>query len=101
MVGCRSASRSTLATIITQFLQIAADAGRSPLSLEVTVDAMISMAPEPLGADRPSFAGSEDQIRTDIEAIKTLGANEIFFIAFPDGPIRALVSAMERFRSLV
>ncbi|HEX9263177.1 MAG TPA: LLM class F420-dependent oxidoreductase [Candidatus Binatia bacterium] len=85
--------------MIAQLRQLAKDAGRDPQSLEVIVGANISIAPQSLGADRPIFAGSLDQVKKDIDDVKKLGANEIFFMIFPDGPIRDLVSAIERYRS--
>jgi hypothetical protein len=40
------------------------------------------------GADRSIFAGSLDQVKKDIDDVKKLDANEIFFMIFPDGPMR-------------
>ena len=51
-----------------------------------------------LGLDRPLFAGSEEQVMNDIQAVKKLGADEIFFIIFSEGEIKDLLAAMERFR---
>ncbi|HEY7219406.1 MAG TPA: LLM class F420-dependent oxidoreductase [Candidatus Binatia bacterium] len=90
-----------MAAMITQLRQLASDAGRDPRSLEVIVGANISITPKAVGADRPTFAGSEDQIRNDIEAVKQLSAGEIFFIAFPEGGIKDLAATMERYRSFV
>jgi hypothetical protein len=36
-----------------------------------------------LGLDRPLFAGSEEQVMNDIQAVKKLGADEIFSSYFP------------------
>jgi len=41
-----------------------------------------------VGADRSIFAGSLDQVKKDIDDVKKLDANEIFFMIFSDGPIR-------------
>jgi alkanesulfonate monooxygenase SsuD/methylene tetrahydromethanopterin reductase-like flavin-dependent oxidoreductase (luciferase family) len=54
-----------------------------------------------VGADRSIFAGSLDQVKKDIDDVKKLDANEIFFMIFSDGPIEDLVAVMERYRSLV
>lgn len=51
-----------------------------------------------LGLDRPLFAGSEEQVMNDIQAVKKLGADEIFFIIFSEGEIKDLLAAMERSR---
>ena len=44
------------------------------------------------------FVGSLDQVKKDIEDVKKLGADEIFFMIFPDGPIEDLIATMERYR---
>jgi len=72
------------AAMITQLRQFAKDAGRDPQSLEVIVGANLSILPHSLGPDRPLFAGSEEQVMNDIQAVKKLGASEIFFIMFPN-----------------
>ena len=87
-----------MTAMIAQLRQLAKDAGRDPLSLEVIVGANISIAPQALGADRPIFVGSLDQVKKDIEDVKKLGADEIFFMIFPDGPIEDLIATMERYR---
>jgi probable F420-dependent oxidoreductase len=88
-----------MTAMIAQLRQMAKDVGRDPQSLEVIVGANISTAPQSLGADRPIFAGSFDQIKKDIGDVKKLGAKEIFFMIFPDGAIKDLIAAMERYRS--
>ena len=87
-----------MTAMIAQLRQLAKDAGRDPLALEVIVGANISIAPQALGADRPIFVGSLDQVKKDIEDVKKLGADEIFFMIFPDGPIEDLIATMERYR---
>ena len=68
--------------MITQLRQFAKDAARDPQSVEVIVGADLSILPDSLGLDRPLFAGSEEQVMNDIQAVKKLGADEIFFIIF-------------------
>jgi probable F420-dependent oxidoreductase len=87
-----------MTAMIAQLRQLAKDAGRDPLALEVIVGANISIAPQALGADRPIFAGSLDQVKKDIDDVKKLGADEIFFMIFPNGPIKDLIAVMERHR---
>jgi hypothetical protein len=52
-----------------------------------------------LGPDRPLFAASEEQVMNDIQAVKKLGASEIFFIMLPERGIKDLLAAMERSRN--
>ena len=80
---------------------MAKDAGRDPQSLEIVVGANISLRSAPLGADRAIFTGSLNQVKNDIDAVKKLGASEIFFMIFPEGSIEDLIAAMERFRNFV
>jgi alkanesulfonate monooxygenase SsuD/methylene tetrahydromethanopterin reductase-like flavin-dependent oxidoreductase (luciferase family) len=90
-----------MAAMIAQLRQFAKDAGRDPQSLEVIVGANISLSEKPLGADRAIFTGSEDQVKNDIEAVKKLGADEIFFVIFQEESIKDLLATMEKFRSFV
>ena len=84
--------------MITQLRQFVKDAARDPQSVEVIVGADLSILPDSLGLDRPLFAGSEEQVMNDIQALKKLGADEIFFIIFSEGEIKDLLAAMERSR---
>ena len=59
-----------MTAMIEQLRQLAKDAGRDPLSLEVIVSATISIAPQALGADRPIFAGSLDQVKKTLTMSK-------------------------------
>jgi probable F420-dependent oxidoreductase len=59
--------------------QSAAEAGRDPGSLKLTVIAHPEFHAAPLGDDRPIFAGSAEQIESDIAATRRLGADETIF----------------------
>jgi hypothetical protein len=67
----------------------------------VIVGANIDISEKSLGADRAIFTGSEDQVKNDIEAVKKLGADEIFFVIFREESIKDLVATMEKFRGFV
>ncbi len=54
-------------------------AGKDPTAFEIVVRANLAVTPSPLGQDRGMFSGTLDQITDDIGAIKTFGANELFF----------------------
>jgi probable F420-dependent oxidoreductase len=56
-------------------------AGRDPASVEVVVRANLSITQEPLGKERGIFSGVREEIKADIKAVRTLGANELFFDA--------------------
>ena len=89
-----------MAAMITELRRMAKEAGRDPQSLEVVVGANMAVKAKPLGADRAIFTGSIEQIKSDIDATRQLGADEIFFIIFAEGPMRDLLADMERFRRL-
>jgi probable F420-dependent oxidoreductase len=56
-------------------------AGRDPGKLELVVRANVWITSEPQGNDRWIFAGAPAQITADIEAVRALGASELFFDA--------------------
>jgi probable F420-dependent oxidoreductase len=79
--------------------QGAAEAGRDPSSLKLIVIGHAEFHQEPLGDDRPIFAGSAEQIEADIVATRRLGADELIFNALfsPDiGSTEDLLSRMEQ-----
>ncbi len=93
-----------MAQMMTQLREMAKEAGRDPSALELIVRANLHVTREPLGADRWIFSGSLDQIKTDIDRVRALGANEIFFdpTFSPDGQSAdAFLACMERVRHLV
>jgi hypothetical protein len=45
------------------------------------VRANLSITQEPLGKERGIFSGAPEEIKADIKAVRTLGANELFFDA--------------------
>ncbi len=56
-------------------------AGRDPASVELVVRANLSITQQSLGKERWIFSGTLEEIKADIAAVRTLGANEIFFDA--------------------
>jgi probable F420-dependent oxidoreductase len=93
-----------MAQMIGQLREMAKAAGRNPAELEVIVRGNIIITAQPLGKDRWIFTGSPEQIKTDIDQVRALGANEVFFDpAFsPDGESeKAILACMERMRRLV
>ncbi len=93
-----------MAQMITQLREMAKAAGRNPADLEVIVRGNIVITTQPLGKDRWIFTGSLEQIKADIDQVRALGANEVFFdpTFSPEGETaNAILACMERMRKLV
>lgn len=93
-----------MAQMIGQLRDMAKSAGRDPATVEVLVRANLLITPQSLGADRWPFTGSVDQIKADIDQVKALDVNELFFdpIFSPDGETGdKFLACMERMRKLV
>ena len=92
-----------MAKMMAQLREMAAAAGRDPAAMEVVVRANIYVTPRPLGADRWIFSGSLDQVKADIDAVRALGVQEVFFdpTFSPDGETADLfLACMARIRKL-
>jgi len=78
-------------------------AGRDPARLEVIVRANLPIVAKPLGADRPIFCGTMDQIGEDALRVRQMGAAELFFDPTFSGDMTAdgYLGLMERLRKLV
>ena len=78
-------------------------AGRDPARLEVIVRANVAIVPKPLGADRPIFCGTMDQIGEDALRVRQMGAAELFFDPTVSGDMTAerYLDLMERLRKLI
>ena len=59
--------------------QTARDAGRNPNDLNIIVRAVLNVTDEPLGSDRAIFNGTLSEIKTDIEAVRDMGTEELVF----------------------
>jgi alkanesulfonate monooxygenase SsuD/methylene tetrahydromethanopterin reductase-like flavin-dependent oxidoreductase (luciferase family) len=58
---------------------MAQQAGRNPDELEIVVRANLMVTDSPMGDERFAFAGSKDEIKSDIEACREMGALEVGF----------------------
>ncbi|MCH7811337.1 MAG: TIGR03619 family F420-dependent LLM class oxidoreductase [Chloroflexi bacterium] len=58
---------------------MAQQAGRDPAELKLIVRANLYMSQQPAGEGRYIFAGSPDEIKADIAAVRELGAEEVLF----------------------
>ena len=61
--------------------EIARAAGRDSAALEMVVRANLFITPQPVADDRWIFSGTLAQIKADVDAVRALGASEIFFDA--------------------
>lgn len=57
--------------------QAAAEAGRDPAALSLVVRANVKHTPRALGADRPTYHGSVEQIAEDVRGAFALGAHQV------------------------
>jgi probable F420-dependent oxidoreductase len=56
---------------------MAAGYHRDPDELELVVRANVKLSPTPLGADRPSYWGTVEQVAEDLDATRAAGAHEV------------------------
>ncbi len=95
---------SQMAAMIDQLKGMARSVGRDPASLEVIVRANLYLAADNLGEDRWIFAGSLDQIKADIAAMRALRVSELFFDPlFSPGmtTLTSFLACMKQMRALV
>ena len=82
---------------------MAQQAGRNPDDLDMIVRANLMVTDSPLGDDRFPFMGSSDQIKSDIQACRDMGALEVGFDpSFEDAgqTVDGFVQRMEQMREL-
>lgn len=68
-----------MAAMMGMIRKLAGEYGRDPDSIEMVVRANVRFTGEPLGAQRPVFTGSAEEIREDIARTRDIGADELFF----------------------
>jgi probable F420-dependent oxidoreductase len=78
--------------------------GREPRSIQLVVRANLHVTEAPItSADRASFAGSWDQIRADVAAVREIGAHEVHFDPqFSPGveDVASMLAMMRRLREM-
>ncbi len=82
---------------------MAEQAGRDPSSLSMVVRANVDVTNEPLGDQRGIFSGSLDQIKSDIQTTKNLGADEMHFdpTFSPDGTsLEGFLKSLEQLKEV-
>jgi probable F420-dependent oxidoreductase len=92
-----------MAQMMGQIRELAKAAGRDPASLALIVRANLHVTPKPLDANRGIFSGSLEQIKEDIDRVRALKADELFFdpTFSPDGEsAESFMACMERIRKL-
>jgi probable F420-dependent oxidoreductase len=93
-----------MASMFSEMREMAKAAGRDSKALELLVRANLHITSQPIAGDRWIFAGSFDQIKMDIEKVRALGADELFFDpTFSPGVTTpySFLACMERIRQLV
>jgi len=70
-----------MAQMMASLRSMAQAAGKDPASLELVVRANLMITTQPLGKERGIFSGAPEEIESDIKAVRTLGATELFFDA--------------------
>jgi probable F420-dependent oxidoreductase len=66
-----------LAPLWAEVRDLAADHGREPDALELVVRADITISEQPIDGDRPSYAGTVEQVAADIADTRRAGAHEV------------------------
>ena len=82
---------------------MAREAGRKPSDLKLVVRTNLHVSPEPLGEGRWIFSGSLGEIKSDIQATRNIGADELLFdpTHSPDGAsTETFLKSMERMKQL-
>jgi probable F420-dependent oxidoreductase len=83
-----------MAQMMESIRQGARQAGRNPNALKMVVRANVMLTDGPLGDDRFIFTGSREQIKSDIQRTREIGADELFF----DPAFSAAGMSLESFR---
>jgi probable F420-dependent oxidoreductase len=84
--------------------QMAKEAGRDPSSLKLIVRANLELTDKPLPKERWIFSGSPDQVKEDVAACRSMGADEVFFdptFSERDQSLDRWLALMEQARKLV
>jgi alkanesulfonate monooxygenase SsuD/methylene tetrahydromethanopterin reductase-like flavin-dependent oxidoreductase (luciferase family) len=82
---------------------MAKQAGRNPDELSIIIRANVEFTEKPLGGQRWIFSGSADEVRSDIQAVRELGAAEVHFdptFSAAGTSVEGYLETMERVREL-
>ncbi len=66
-----------LRQMISNLRDMAKAAGKDPAAVEVVVRANLSVTPQPLGQARGTFSGTWEEIKQDIESVRSLDVQEL------------------------
>src|SRR5574341_2105149 len=92
---------SALAGMFEGIKGMAKEAGRDPAALELIVRANVEFSPAPINQNRADFAGTLEQIASDVAEARKLGAAEIVFdVQFSPGveTVDDIITRMEQLR---
>jgi len=82
---------------------MAQEAGRDSSALKMIVRANVNVMPQSQGNQRPPFYGSLDEIKSDIQATKDIGADELFVDPVASGvaSVEDYMEVMEQMKDLL
>lgn len=95
---------SAVGPMMDQIREAARVAGREPAALDLVMFAFSEILEESLGAGRPDFVGTFDEIRQDVATARELGASEIIFApgySTGDLQLKTYMAGLERLGELV
>ena len=82
---------------------MAQEAGRDPAALKLVVRANVHVTPQTLGDQRQPFYGSLDEVISDIQATRDIGADELFIDPGASGvaSVEEYLEVMEQMKDLI
>ena len=82
---------------------MAQEAGRDSSVLKMVVRANVHVTPQSQGDQRQPFYGSLDEIKSDIQATRDIGADELFIDPGLDGvtPVEVYLEVLEQFKDQI
>lgn len=88
-----------LTGMVSRFRQAARAAGRDPAALPVMVRVNAPITEGPISVRRPFLGGSPEQIAADLECVRELGVDQVFFTNTVQPPIDEQVRLLEKLQS--
>ena len=82
---------------------MAQEAGRDSSALKMVVRANVHVTPQPQGDQRAVFSGSADEIKSDIQATRNIGAHELIFdpsFSSDGTTVEGFLKSMEQMKQL-
>ena len=92
-----------MAQMMEGIREMAQEAGRDSSALKMIVRANVNVMPQSPGNQRPPFYGSLDEIKSDIQATRDIGADELFVDPVASGvaSVEDYMEVMEQMKDLI